>query len=118
MSIERKQKEIPGFERHVENPAVEEAARKYCQIRNERAAQSKKEKQAQLELLATMRANGLERYEYLDDDAGEILEARIVIAPEKAEVVKTGAPGATSDGWRGRRGSRPSLLALGRRLAR
>lgn len=87
--MSRKQAEIPGFERQVENPAVEEAAAKYCTIRDERSALSKKEKQAQLELEATMRAHNVERYEYLDDN-GEVLVAKIVTGTTKAVVEKTG----------------------------
>jgi hypothetical protein len=85
----RRQSEIPGFERQVENEHVERAAAAYCTIRDERAAQSKKEKQAQLELEATMRAHGYDRYEYTDD-YGEVLVARIVVGSSKAVVEKTG----------------------------
>ena len=85
----RRQAEIPGFEKQIENPAIEDAARAYCEVRDERAELSKKEKIKQLELLAIMRAHKVEVYEYLDDD-GEILVVRIKQGDEKAVVEKTG----------------------------
>jgi hypothetical protein len=85
----RKQAEIPGFERQVENEAIELAAQAYCEVRDQRAALSKKEKQKQLELQALMKAHKVPRYEYIDDN-GEVLEAVIVIGEEKAVVRKTG----------------------------
>ena len=85
----RKQKELPGLEREIKNPAVEEAAEAYCKVRDERSALSKKEKLAMLTLLATLKAQGLSKYEYLDDN-GEILEALIEQGAEKAVVRKTG----------------------------
>lgn len=85
----RRQAEIPGFERQVENPAIEEAARAYVEVRDERAALSKKEKLKQLELIAIMRAHNVEVYEY-QDDQGEILVVRIKQGDEKAVVEKTG----------------------------
>ena len=85
----RKQAEIPGFERQIENAAVEEAAITYYALVRDRSALSKKEKAAQLTLEATMRAHNLLRYEYQDDD-GEILVAKIVEGATKAVIEKTG----------------------------
>lgn len=85
----RKQQEIPGFERQVERPDIEAAAQAYCEIRDERSALSKREKQAQMNLLAIMRAQKVPRYEYHDEN-GEVLEAVIVLGEEKAVVRKTG----------------------------
>lgn len=88
----RRQAEIPGFERQVENPAVEEAATKYLEIMRERAELSKKEGRAKLDLLAVMRANNVEQYEF-PDDSGEIMVVRI----NTKENVKIDKSGETND---------------------
>lgn len=108
----RKQAEIPGFERQVENPAVEEAAEAYCKVRDERSAMSKREKIAMHTLLATMKAAGLTKYEYLDNQ-GEILMAQIETGAEKAVVKKTGEYDAeVGDGVDSDEGDGPSVGLL------
>lgn len=85
----RRQQEIPGFERQVEDPDIEAAARDYCALRDERSALSKRESKAQALLLATMHAKRTPRYVYLDD-AGEELEVVVQLGTEKAVVRRTG----------------------------
>lgn len=85
----RRQQEIPGFERQVEDPDIEAAALEYCKLRDERSALSKRESKAQALLLATMHAKRTPRYVYLDD-AGEELEVVVQLGAEKAVVRRTG----------------------------
>lgn len=85
----RKQKELPGLEKQVENPQIEEAAEAFCKMRNERDALTKKTTLAMLTLLATLKTHKVEEYEYVDD-FGEVLVARIKLGKEVAVVEKTG----------------------------
>ena len=91
----RKQTELPGLEKPIENEAVEEAAQAYCELRDQRSALSKREKQAQMNLIAVMHAEvaakrlKIPRYTYLDDN-GDELEVVIELGAEKAVVRKTG----------------------------
>lgn len=73
----RKQTEIPGFERQVENPAVEEACVKWLEVTRQRAELSKKEAQAKAAAQATMQAHGYTEYRFWDDVLGGYRPARI-----------------------------------------
>ncbi len=77
MAKKAKQTEIPGFERQIENEAVETAAVKYYDIVFERSALSKKEAVAKLELQATMAAQKVTKYRFWDANAEAWRVARI-----------------------------------------
>lgn len=85
----RKQAEIPGFERQVKNPAVEEAAEAFAVAGDAWSMAAKKRKQKQLELHAIMRAHNVSQYEYIDE-AGEVVTARIKVGDEKVVIEKNG----------------------------
>lgn len=77
MAKKQKQTEIPGFERQVDNEAVEAAALKYYGIVAERSALSKKEALAKLKLQATMAAEKVTKYRFWDEAAEAWRIARI-----------------------------------------
>lgn len=85
----RKQKELPGLEKQVENPAVEEAAQKFCELRDEHDAIGKKKTDAMRMLLAQLKTHGLKEYEYTDEN-GNVLVARIKEGKESAVVENAG----------------------------
>lgn len=85
----RKQKELPGLEKQVENPAIEEAAEKYVEILAEHNALSKKKTDAMRMLLAQLKTHGLKEYEFADEN-GEILIAKIKEGKETAIVESAG----------------------------
>lgn len=84
----RKQLQIAGTER-PEHPEVVEAAEHYVAIRDERMQMTKKEAQAQADLLATLRAHKMKSYRFFDDNGTE-LEAYIAEPDASAKVRKTG----------------------------
>ncbi|HVK89493.1 MAG TPA: hypothetical protein VM513_35465 [Kofleriaceae bacterium] len=85
----RKQAELPGIERQIENPVVEEAAQAFVDANETWKHAGKTRTKKHIELLAQMRTHGIERYEFPDEN-GELLVAEIVTGDEKVVVRKTG----------------------------
>jgi hypothetical protein len=79
---------IPGTER-PDHPDIEEAALAYIDVRDQRAALSKKEAQKKLEMGAVMKAADVKRYKFFDEHAGRYRVARIVDGEEKFIVEET-----------------------------
>jgi len=91
----RKQMQIPGTERK-EVPEIETAAEAYREVRDERAALSKRESMKRMELLAIMRAHGVKLYRYLDNEG---LELEVIVDDEPTvRVRKTGEEGGSDEG--------------------
>jgi hypothetical protein len=112
----KRQLQIAGTER-ITHPDIESAAEAYREVRDERAAMSKRETQKRLELLAIMKANKVKRYKF-EDDNGEELEAYIEEPDPKAGVRKTGeaepqiGEGIESSGEPSTNGVHPGLIDM------
>lgn len=70
--MSKRQTVIAGMERK-QHPALEEAASKFVEARDERMSLSKKEKQAKLMLIATMQSLEIKKYKFDDAEGVELL---------------------------------------------
>jgi len=70
--VARKQLVIKGTERK-QHPAIEEAAEKYREARDERMELTKREVQAKAVLIATMQAQKVAKYKFDDAEGEEML---------------------------------------------
>lgn len=70
----KRQQVIPGTERKSD-PDVEAAAERYIEARDERMKCSKTEKQAKLELIATLQSRRIKKYKFDDAEGEELLVA-------------------------------------------
>lgn len=92
----RRQKEIPGFEKQIENEAIEKAAESFVEANEAWKKAAKTRGAKQMELLATLRAEKRERYEFVDE-TGNVLVAKIAYGDEKAVVEKSGESETSPD---------------------
>lgn len=92
----RRQKEIPGFEKQIENPVIEAAAESFVEANAAWKKAAKTRGAKQIELLATLRSEKREQYEFVDEN-GNVMVAKIVYGDEKAVVEKSGESESSPD---------------------
>lgn len=85
----RKQAEIPGFERQIQNPAVEAAADAFVEASAAWSAAGKERARKHVELLVTMKGENVMSYEFPDEN-GEYVTVRRKVGEEKVVIERNG----------------------------